>query len=85
MASPVIQKLGKEPTEMLKGKETLHFHLSKALASNPGLTFKLLNKFAGVDSIVVQCLGHTGLSSDVFYFDGNGKVYRAHAHYERNI
>lgn len=85
MTSPVIRKLVNKPTGMLKGKETLRDHWSRALAANPELQFKLLNTFAGVDSIVIHYLGHRGLSAEVFYFDGNGKVSRAHAHYEQDI
>ena len=85
MTSPVIRKLGKEPTGMLMGKDTLRNHRSKALAANPVLDFKLLNTFAGVDSIVIHYLGHRGLSAEVFYFNDTGKVGRAYAHYELDI
>lgn len=85
MTSPVIRKLTNEPTGMLKGKDTLRDHWSRALASNPGLHFKLQNTFIGADSIVVQYHGHRGLSAEVFYFSDDGKVNRAYAHYEQDI
>ena len=85
MMAPVTRKLGNEPDGILKGKNALRDHWSKALAANPELNFKLLNTFAGVDSIVVHYLGHRGLSAEVFYFDDKGKVNRAHAHYEQDI
>lgn len=85
MTSPIIRKRTNKPNGMLKGKDILRDHWSKALAANPGLHFKLLNTFSGVDSVVVHYLGHRGISAEVFYFDANGKVSRAHAHYEQDI
>lgn len=82
MTSPIIRQLANEPTGTLKGKEAVRAYWSKALEMHPELQFKLLFTFTGVNSVVVHYQGHRGLSAEVFYFDSNGKVNRAYAHYE---
>lgn len=83
MTSPVIRRLVDEPSGMLKGKEAVRAYWSKALRMHPDLHFEFLNAFLGVNSVVVSYKGHRGLSAEVFYFDNNGKVRKAYAHYEQ--
>ena len=82
MTSPIIKQLANEPSGTLKGKDAVRAYWSKALEMNPDLHFEFLNAFAGVNSVTVYYKGHRGLSAEVFYFDKNGKVKSAYAHYE---
>lgn len=82
MESPVIQQLVGVPTGVLKGKEAVRAYWSKALEMHPELHFKLINVFIGGNSVLVQYQGHRGLSAEMFYFDGSGKVIKAYAHYK---
>lgn len=82
MISPVIKQLANEPGGTLKGKATIRAYWSSALERYPDLHFEFQTAFVGVDSVVVFYKGHRGLSAEVFFFDDNGKVTKAYAHYE---
>jgi len=83
MNSPVIQQLMNEASGQIKGKQAVRAYWEKALKLNPGLHFELLHTFVGVNSIVIHYKGHRGLSAETFFFDSDGKVERAYAHYEQ--
>lgn len=82
MTSPIITRLANEPSGTLKGKEAVGAYWAKALDMHPELHFELLKTFAGVNSVVVYYRGHRGFSTEILYFDSNGKVSKACAHYE---
>ncbi|MBQ0797989.1 MAG: nuclear transport factor 2 family protein [Porticoccaceae bacterium] len=82
MTSPIIGELMDEPGGTLKGKELVGAYWSKALTAFPDLRFEFLHAFAGVNSVVVYYKGPRSLSAEVFYFNHNGKVEKAFAHYE---
>ena len=82
MNSPVIQQITAEKSGVLKGKELVRNYWEKALKMMPGLHFEFLNSFLGVNSLVILYRGHRGLSAETFFFNGEGKVVRAYAHYE---
>jgi hypothetical protein len=81
MSSPVIAQLMNEPSGTLRGKEAIRAYWAKALAQRPNLHFELADAFAGTSSITLTYRGHRGLSAEVFWFNTEGKVYRAAAHY----
>ena len=81
MSSPVIVDLMGEPSGMLKGKSAIRDYWSKALARLPDLHFELLDVYAGAASVVIHYNGPRGASAEGFWFDAEGKVYKAAAHY----
>ena len=82
MSSPVIVQLMGEPSGALKGKEAVREYWAKALARLPDLHFELEGVYAGAKSVVLYYRGHRGMSAEVFWFNEEGQVYRAAAHYE---
>ena len=82
MSSPMIVKIMNEKSGTLKGKNAVRAYWEKALKMNPSLHFELIKCYAGANSIVIHYKGHRGLSSEMFIFDGEGKVTNAYAHYE---
>jgi hypothetical protein len=85
MSSPVIVQLVGEPSGTLKGKATVRVYWSKALARLPDLHFELEGVYAGAASIVIHYRGPRGASAEVFWFDAEGKVDRAAAHYVEEV
>ena len=81
MSSPVIKSLVNEASGTLKGKESVMSYWSKAINTNPNLSFTLINVYSGVNSIVINYKGHRSISSEVLFFNEKKKVYRAYAHY----
>ncbi len=82
LSSPIIKIIANEESGVLKGKEAIKAYWSKALQLNPNLKFEFINAFTGVVSVIVNYRGHRGLSSEVFFFNDQGKVYKSCAHYE---
>lgn len=82
MTSPVISKIMNIESGKLKGKHAVRAYWEKALSINPNLHFEVINSFSGTNSIVIHYKGHRGLSAEVFFFDNEGKVNAAYAHYE---
>lgn len=82
MSSPVIIQTGFSTTGTLRGKGAVHAYWSKALSLFPQLHFELLNVFTGADSVVIHYRGHRGQAAEIFYFNAEGKVVRAAAHYQ---
>ena len=81
MSSPIITKVANEPSGTLRGKAAVGAYWAKALQMLPDLHFELITTLLGVNSITLYYMGARGLAAEVFYFDTNGKVHRAAAHY----
>lgn len=81
MSSPVIAQLTQEASGTLRGKLAIRAYWEKALAQNPRLHFELVQVFAGAASVTIIYRGHRGVGAEVFWFNAEGKVYRAAAHY----
>jgi hypothetical protein len=81
MSSPIIAQLTSEASGILRGREAIRPYWSKALLLYPELHFELANVFAGAASVTLTFRGHRGLCAEVFWFNPEGKVYRAAAHY----
>jgi SnoaL-like domain len=84
MTSPVIIKVAQEPSGTLKGKENIGAYWAKALQLVPDLHFELVTTLIGVNSITLYYQGVRGLSAEVFYFNQDGKVTKAYAHYAQS-
>lgn len=82
MRSPYIVQLAGEPSGVLRGKEAVGAYWTAALARLPELRFELLTVLTGVDSITLYYRGIRGLAAEVFFFNAEGKVRQAAAHYE---
>lgn len=82
MSSPVIKQIMNIESGTIKGKQEVRAYWEKALSLNPGLHFELITTYSGVSSVVIQYKGHRGLSAEVLFFNSEGKVERASAHYE---
>ncbi len=81
MSSPVITQITGEPSGKLKGKQAVGAYWARALELIPTLRFELSEVLVGVDSVTLCYLGPRGKSAEVFFFDDEGKVVRAAAHY----
>lgn len=83
MSSPLIANVANEPSGILKGKEAISNYWSIALAKFPDLKFELEEIFVGAVSIVLtyKNLSRGVNAAEVFYFNDEGKVYRASGNY----
>ncbi len=82
MTSPFIVTMMNEPTGTIKGKEKVRAYWAQALERLPDLHFDLIEVLASVDSITIYYHAVLGKrAAEVFFFDDNGKVRRAVAHY----
>lgn len=81
MSSPYIVELAGEPSGTLTGKPAVKRYWSTALQKMPDLRFELIDVLVGVSSIVIHYRGVRGLATEVFYFNDEGKVKQAFAHY----
>lgn len=81
MTSPRIAVVADEPSGILKGKPSVRAYWEKALALAPHLHFTLVSTLVGADSIVLTYQGPRGMAAEVFFFDQNGRVIKASAHY----
>lgn len=81
MSSPVIAQLAGEPSGILKGKKTIGVYWARALELQPRLRFELAEVLVGACSVTLCYLGPRGKSVEVFFFDADGKVVKAAAHY----
>lgn len=80
-SSPVIITVAGEVSGRLKGKTAVGAYWTKALQMIPHLHFELHHVLVGIDNLVILYQGHRGRVAEVFFFDGNSKVCRAHACY----
>ena len=81
MYSPLVVERMKKSEGKLSGKVKLREYWSIGLSASPKLHFELINYVVGVRSIVINYKGRQGVSSEIFYFNDQGKVFRAEAHY----
>ena len=82
MSSPAIVQLEVSPSGVLRGKAAVGAYWANALNAFPDLKFELLSVLLGVNSLALHYKGvHDRQVTEVFEFDGAGKVVRAVAHY----
>lgn len=81
MSSPRIADLAGEATGVLHGKPAIADYWRLALAKAPELHFTLIDVFVGADSVALRYQGLRGPVVEVFFFDADGLVARAAAHY----
>jgi ketosteroid isomerase-like protein len=81
MASPRIAVVAGEPSGVLAGKQAVGAYWRRALALTPDLRFTLTRVLVGADSVALAYEGPRGPAVEVFFFDGDGHVVRAAAHY----
>lgn len=81
MSSPRIAIVAGEASGILKGREVIGAYWQKALELSPQLQFDHISTFTSADSIVIHYRGVRGLTAEALFFNEQGKVYRAAAHY----
>lgn len=82
MSSPFIVGFTGELSGMLRGKAQVSAYWQAALQRFPDLHFELLEVFTCVNSISIYYKAVLGkLATEVLFFDENGYVYKALAHY----
>ena len=88
MTSPFIVAVMNEPTGTIKGRRNVGTYWQKSLDRFPDLKFELSVVLGGVNSITIyyksSMSGSTRLAAEVFFFDSEGKVNRAFAHYNED-
>ena len=84
MSSPLIRERMGIESGIIKGKGKVREYWEIGLRNNPQLKFNLKNVLVGSESVVINYLGHKGVSSECFFFNDSGKVTRAIAHYAQN-
>ena len=82
MYSPLITERMGVAEGRLQGKAAVSEYWSIGLAVKPELHFEFINVFCGAGSLIINYKGRKGLASEVFYFNSQGKVFKAAAHYE---
>lgn len=84
MTSPFIIEMMNEPTGTIKGKENVRAYWARALERIPDLHFGLIEALSGVHSITIYYHAVFGMrAAEVLFFNENGKVKQAIAHYNR--
>lgn len=81
MSSPRIAAIAGEPSGILRGKDAVAGYWRRALEITPALRFELASVRVGADSVVICYQGPRGPAAEVFFFDADGRVCRAAAHY----
>lgn len=83
MFSPVIAQVMGIKEGRLQGKSVVGAYWAKALVMFPDLAFTPVCTLIGVNSITIHYIGATGKRvAEVFQFNEENQVIRAHAHYE---
>ena len=82
MSSPYIAQMAGEPSGRLKGKAAVGAYWAKALQRTPDLRFELIQALTGADGVTIYYRGPRGLVAEVVFFDVDGLVVKASAHYE---
>lgn len=82
MSSPYIASIAGEASGTLQGKAAVAAYWRQALARMPQLRFELVATLVGADSLALYYKGVRGMAAEVFFFDADGQVCRACAHYE---
>jgi hypothetical protein len=81
MSSPRIAIVVGVESGILEGKLAIGEYWKRALELSPELRFELISFFVGSDSLVLCYKSSRGLATEVFFFNTEGKVYRASANY----
>lgn len=82
MSSPFIARTMNEPTGILKGKAAVGAYWQRALKAMPELHFELIEVLFGVDSVCIYYQSVLELHAiEWFWFNADGKVKQAAAHY----
>lgn len=82
MSSPIIKVLTDNMDGCLRGKAAVREYWARALQRLPDLQFEYRSTSIGVASIAICYLGAAGKQAiEVFSFNTDGLVYKAHAHY----
>ncbi|MCG3202194.1 MAG: hypothetical protein NFCOHLIN_02073 [Gammaproteobacteria bacterium] len=81
MSSPYIVKIAGEASGTLKGKPAIGAYWGSALERLPALRFELVESLIGIESITLYYRGARGIAAEVFFFNAQGKVFKACAHY----
>jgi hypothetical protein len=82
MSSPFIVSFSPDSGGTLRGKEAVGAYWSAALEKFSDLYFVLDSVLVGADSIALTYTSVLDKKAvEVFFFDGNGKVVKAAAHY----
>jgi hypothetical protein len=82
MSSPFIAQMGGEPSGTLAGKERVAAYWQVGLQKLPDLHFELLEVLVGASSLAIQYRTNFGRDAvEVFFFNADGLVIRAAAHY----
>lgn len=84
MYSPLIARIGGEPSGRLQGKDAVGRYWAKALELLPDLHFELQEVLLGTASLVLYYRSPKGWAAETFVFDQDGKVAQARAHYSVN-
>ncbi len=81
MSSPYIAQIANEPSGCLQGKAAVGAYWKKALERMPDLRFEHHATLVGADSVTIYYRGARGMAAEVFFFDTDGVVLEAAAHY----
>jgi hypothetical protein len=81
MSSPYIAQIAGESSGVLKGKAAIAAYWAKALERMPTLHFERHSTLVGAESLVIYYRGTRGMVAELFFFDPQGKVIKACAHY----
>ena len=82
MYSPLIVERMGVAEGKLQGKAAVSQYWAKGLAAKPSLHFELVDVLSGVDSVIIYYRGRKGMAAEIFYFNDEGKVFKAAAHYD---
>lgn len=83
LTSPFVASALGIPSGTIRGKDNVRTYFEKGLAMYPGLRFKLLKTFAGVDSVVVHYQGVRDLfAAELMTLNAAGQITKVTAHYE---
>lgn len=81
MVSPLIVAVTGDAGGGLRGKIAVGAYWAKALERLPVLYMELREVFVGIGSVMIRYRGPRGESAETFFFDDDGKVCKAVAHY----
>ncbi|MBI4832141.1 MAG: nuclear transport factor 2 family protein [Candidatus Lindowbacteria bacterium] len=85
MTSPFIVTIMNDPAGTIKGKLNVKAYWEKALSHAPDLRFEPIETLWSVNTVTIYYkssrLGQSRLAAEVFFFDAEGKVNKAVAHY----
>lgn len=83
MTSPFIARFTGEASGTLRGKAAVSAYWEKALERIPDLHFELIDTLASVNSVTILYRAVLGkMGAEVLFFNEQGQVYKAIAHYD---